>query len=83
MEEIIKLHSNQGDTVLDSFSGSGAVGVASLLTNRNFIGAELNEKYFTQAQQRMLDVENLTASQSSMIYVPEFKPKVTKGAKVR
>jgi len=78
MEELIKLHSNVGDTVLDSFSGSGAVGVASLLTDRNFIGAELNKEYFDQAQQRMLDMDNLSASQSSMAYVPEFKPKAIK-----
>ena len=78
MEELIKLHSNVGDIVLDSFSGSGAVGVASLLTNRNFIGAELNKEYFDQAQQRMLAVDNLSASQSSMAYVPEFKSKAVK-----
>lgn len=78
MEELIKLHSNPGDTVLDSFAGSGSVGVAALLTGRSFIGAELNEEYFSQAQQRMLDAENLEASQSSMIYVPDFAPKPLK-----
>ena len=75
MEELIKLHSNPGDTVLDSFAGSGATGVAALLTGRNFIGSEINEDYFKQAQQRMLAVENMESSQSSMIYVPEFTPK--------
>ena len=83
MEELIKLHSNPGDTVLDSFAGSGATGVAALLTGRGFIGSEINEEYFTQAQARMVSVENLESSQSSMVYVPEFKPKAqTKVKKV-
>jgi DNA modification methylase len=38
--------SNEGDTVLDPFMGSGTTGKAALLTNRNFIGIEVVNTYF-------------------------------------
>jgi site-specific DNA-methyltransferase (adenine-specific) len=71
-EELIRLHSNPGDTVLDSFVGSGATPVACLLQGRNFIGAELNPEYYEKTQERLLAVDPATRSQSSMVYVPEF-----------
>lgn len=45
--------SNEGDTVLDPFMGSGTTGVACVNTNRNFIGIELDEHYFQIAQERI------------------------------
>lgn len=45
--------SDEGDTILDPFMGSGTTGVACCNTNRHFIGIELDEKYFTIAQQRI------------------------------
>jgi len=33
--------------------GSGTTGVACVNTNRNFIGIELNEKYFNIAKERI------------------------------
>ena len=33
--------------------GSGSTGVASVNTNRNFIGIELDENYFKIAQERI------------------------------
>ncbi len=71
-EELVSLHTNPGDTVLDSFSGSGATPMACLLTGRNFIGAELNKEYFDKTQERLLNVDNLQRSQSSMAFVPSF-----------
>ena len=71
-EEIVSLHTNPGDVVLDSFTGSGATPMACLLTGRNFIGAELNKEYFDKTQERLLSVDNLFRSQSSMAYVPDF-----------
>ena len=53
MERIIKTSSNQGDTVLDLFMGSGSTGVACMNTNRNFIGIELDEDYFNIARERI------------------------------
>lgn len=45
--------SNEGDTVLDCFMGSGTTGVACLTLNRNFIGVEIDKNYFEMAQERM------------------------------
>lgn len=46
--------SNEGDTVLDPFMGSGTTGVACKQLNRNFIGIELVEDYFNVAKNRIL-----------------------------
>lgn len=45
--------SNEGDTVLDCFMGSGTTGVACINTNRKFIGIEMDENYFNIAKQRI------------------------------
>jgi len=45
--------SNEGDTVLDPFMGSGTTGVACINTNRNFIGIELDSDYFSIAESRI------------------------------
>ena len=37
--------------------GSGSTGVACLNTNRNFIGIELDEKYFNIAVERLKNSE--------------------------
>ena len=53
MEYIILASSNEGDTVLDPFMGSGSTGVACINTNRNFIGIEKDDKYFEIAKNRI------------------------------
>ena len=53
LENIIKHSTNKDDIVLDCFMGSGSTGVACLNTNRNFIGIELDEKYFNIAVERL------------------------------
>ncbi|MGZ9413839.1 DNA-methyltransferase [Mycoplasma sp. 480] len=53
MEEIIKIHTNEGDLILDPFMGSGTTGVAALKLKRNFIGIEKDEKYFKIAKERI------------------------------
>lgn len=52
LERLIQVHSKKGATVLDCFMGSGSTGVACLQTNRNFIGIELEEKYYNIAKKR-------------------------------
>ena len=71
-DELVQLHTNPGDTVLDSFVGSGATPMACLLNKRSFIGAELDESYYNQTQQRLLNADNEERSQSSMVYTPQF-----------
>ena len=53
LEWIIKYYTNEGDTILDPTMGSGSVGVACKTLNRNFIGIELNKKYFDVASERI------------------------------
>lgn len=53
MEYLILTYTNKGDTVLDSCMGSGTTGVACHNTGRDFIGIELDEKYFRSSQERL------------------------------
>lgn len=53
IERIITDATNEGDTVLDTFMGSGTTGVACVNTGRKFIGMELQEKYFNIACNRI------------------------------
>ena len=53
LEYLIKTYSNENETVLDFTMGSGSTGVACKNLNRNFIGFELDEKYFDIAKQRI------------------------------
>ena len=53
LEYLIKTYTNEGETVLDNCMGSGSTGVACVNTNRNFIGYELDEKYFEIAEKRI------------------------------
>lgn len=52
-EDLIKVSSNENNIVLDPFMGSGTTGVACKNLNRNFIGIELDEKYFKIAKERI------------------------------
>lgn len=53
LEWLIKTYTNQNELVLDNCMGSGSTGIACLNTNRNFIGIELDEKYFNIAKERI------------------------------
>jgi site-specific DNA-methyltransferase (adenine-specific) len=53
LEYLIKTYTLEGETVLDNCMGSGSTGVACINTNRNFIGIELEEKYFDIAKSRI------------------------------
>jgi site-specific DNA-methyltransferase (adenine-specific) len=53
MEYLIKTYTDEGETVLDFTMGSGTTGVACLNLNRNFVGIELDEKYFRIAADRI------------------------------
>ena len=53
LETLISNSSNMGDVVMDPFMGSGTCGVTCKKLNRNFIGIELEEKYFNIAKGRI------------------------------
>jgi DNA modification methylase len=50
---LIKTYTLENETVLDFTMGSGTTGVACKNLNRNFIGIELDEKYFQIAKERI------------------------------
>lgn len=58
IENLIINSSQENDTILDCFMGSGTTGVACLNTNRNFIGIELDENYFNIAKERIEKEKN-------------------------
>jgi site-specific DNA-methyltransferase (adenine-specific) len=45
-EELIKKHSNENDTILDTFLGSGTTAIACKNTKRNFKGCEISMEYY-------------------------------------
>jgi DNA modification methylase len=49
--------SNEGDTVLDPFLGSGTTGKMAVLNGRSFIGIERDPTYFAIAAQRIADAQ--------------------------
>jgi len=53
LERVILLGSRKGNTVLDPFMGSGTTGVVAKKTHRNFIGVEIDPRYFQIAQKRI------------------------------
>jgi site-specific DNA-methyltransferase (adenine-specific) len=52
-EYLIRTYTNEGETVLDNCMGSGTTAIAAINTNRNFIGFELDEKYYNTAVERI------------------------------
>ena len=53
LEDLINTFSNENDLVVDLTMGSGSTGVAAQNTNRNFIGIEMDNKYFDIATERI------------------------------
>ncbi len=53
IERLIRLYSNEGDLVLDPFSGIASVGSKALEMNRRFIGFELKKSYFDQSMKNL------------------------------
>ena len=53
LEYLIKTYTLENETVLDFTMGSGSTGVACKNLNRDFIGFELDEKYFSIAKERI------------------------------
>lgn len=53
MQILIEQSTNEGEVVFEPFMGSGTTGVASVQSNRNFIGIEIDDKYFSLAEKRI------------------------------
>lgn len=59
LERIILAYSNEGDTVLDIFMGSGSTAIASSNTNRKYIGCERDIDYYNKSLERIADNDGL------------------------
>ena len=57
MRWVIERTTSEGDTILDPFMGSGTTGVACVQTGRNFIGVEIDPKYYAIAEKRIKDAQ--------------------------
>lgn len=62
-EYLIKTYSNENDTILDCTMGSGTTGVAAVNTKRNFVGIEIDPKYFSIAEDRINKAEGTLFSE--------------------
>ncbi len=60
-ERYIKACTNEGDLVIDPWSGSGTTGMKAVELNRDFVGFELNEEYSVLSKeniQKIFDNQN-------------------------
>ena len=57
IERLIKISSNEWDTVLDPYLWSGTTAVACKNLNRNCIGIEINSEYVDLSNQRLKEAE--------------------------
>ena len=66
IEQLVTNSSKEGDVVMDPFMGSGTTGVACVKNNRDFIGFEIEPKYFETAQKRITAAENTKKSTKTL-----------------
>jgi len=52
-KKCIELFTSKGDLVLDQFSGTGTTAIASIQTERNFIGFELDKETYLYSKERI------------------------------
>ena len=57
MEVLVNNSSQENELILDPFMGVGSTGIACIKNNRNFIGIEIDENYFTIAKNRIEEIE--------------------------
>lgn len=57
MKQLIEIHTNNGDIIIDPFMGSGTTGVAAIESGRKFIGIELEKDYYRIAEKRIKEAK--------------------------
>jgi site-specific DNA-methyltransferase (adenine-specific) len=50
---LVRTYTSEGDIILDNVCGSGSFLVSAILENRNYIGIELDKKYYKIAKERV------------------------------
>jgi site-specific DNA-methyltransferase (adenine-specific) len=73
LKRIILASTNEGDIILDPFTGSSTTGVAANAFNRKFIGIDLEEKYLNlsikrrEEMEKLMDIKNPGSANNSKI----------------
>ena len=57
-EDLVRKHSNEGDLVLDCFSGAATTAVACINLKRDFIGCEVDKEYYDKSMKRIEECTN-------------------------
>ena len=58
MQQILEKYTEQGQTVLDCYSGSGSISVACEKMGRNYIGIEISPEYCKIARKRVQEAKD-------------------------
>ena len=69
MQYFIRTYTNEGDVILDNTMGSGTTGVAAVLENRQFIGIELEQKYFDISCERISKLVTQTKTTNVLDFI--------------
>lgn len=56
IEEIINIHTNEGDIIFDPFSGSGSISYVANKLNRFYIASEISKTYYDQSLKRIKEL---------------------------
>lgn len=72
---IVLATTNEGDVVLDPFMGTGTVAVVAQQYNRNFLGAELEERYLEVADRRLSGLPNEQGSFANLKCLRDYVEK--------
>ncbi len=70
-EELIKWFTNKGDLVVDPFLGSGTIGAAAKLWERNFFGMDIDKDAVDIAERRVQRIQPQMTLQDSFIDIQE------------
>jgi site-specific DNA-methyltransferase (adenine-specific) len=74
LERIVLMSTNEGDTVLDPFSGTGTTALAAKRLGRNFVGFELDPEYVQIATKKLN--QEITAAKIADVWVSFFLDEV-------
>lgn len=67
LERIILGSTNEGDLIMDPFSGSSSTGVAAIRTKRRFVGIELESEFLSLSKKRLEQAINIRKSSLNLI----------------
>lgn len=68
----IRLFTQENDIVLDPFIGSGTTAVAATLLDRQYVGIELKQEYFIEANKNVTEVNKVMKLKSSQSFASKL-----------